>query len=99
MNTDCGRLVDEITYKKASEATDLATQSAILGPFFQTDHKIRKKDESVVEKAPEDAEVAYIYGQVVDATTKKPVVNASIDIWEASTNGETKEQSNNRGYG
>jgi len=86
--------VDEITYKKASEATDLATQSAILGPFFQTDHKIRKKDESVVDKLPEDAEVAYVYGQVVDAATKKPVVNASIDIWEASTNGGTNEKSN-----
>jgi catechol 1,2-dioxygenase len=87
VEADGVRLVDEITYKKASEAADLATQSAILGPFFQTDHKIRKKGESVVEKRPEGAEVAYIYGQVVDVTTKKPVKNASIDIWEASTNG------------
>jgi catechol 1,2-dioxygenase len=39
---------------------------------------------------PKDAQVAYVYGQVVDATTKKPVVNASIDIWEASTNGGWK---------
>jgi len=85
-------LVDEITYKKASEATDLATQSAILGPFFQTDHKTRKKGESVVEKCPEGAEVAYLYGRVVDATTQKPVKNASIDIWEASTNGLYEQQ-------
>jgi len=85
-------LVDEITYKKASEATDLATQSAILGPFFQTDHKIRKNGESVVEKLGEGGEVAYVYGQVVDATTKKPVKNASIDIWEASTNGLYEQQ-------
>jgi catechol 1,2-dioxygenase len=90
VDADHGSLVDEITYKKASEATDLATQSAILGPFFQTDHKIRKKGESVIEKMPKDAQVAYVYGQVVDATTKKPVVNASIDIWEASTNGGLK---------
>lgn len=88
LNADECRLVDEITYKKASEATDLETQSAILGPFFQIDHKIRKKDESVVDKLPEDAEVAYLYGQVVDATTKKPIANASVDMWEASTNGE-----------
>jgi protocatechuate 3,4-dioxygenase beta subunit len=87
IEADAIRLVDEITYKKASEAADLATQSAILGPFFQTDHKIRKKGESVVEKCPEGAEVAYIYGKVVDAMTKKPVKSASIDIWEASTNG------------
>jgi len=86
--------VDEITYKKASEAADLATQSAILGPFFQTDHKIRQKGESVVDKCPDDAQVAYIWGKVVDATTKKPVVNASIDIWEASTNGDLDAYTN-----
>jgi catechol 1,2-dioxygenase len=87
-NTSPGRLVDEITYKKASEAADLATQSAILGPFFQTDHKIRKKGETCIEKMPEGAQVAYVYGKVIDAVSKKPVANASIDIWEASTNGK-----------
>ncbi|EXJ76169.1 uncharacterized protein A1O5_00677 [Cladophialophora psammophila CBS 110553] len=89
-------LVDEITYKKAAEAADLATQSAILGPFFQTDHTIRKKGESISTNTPEDAEVVYLYGRVVDATTKKPLANASVDVWEASTNGLYEQQDENQ---
>ncbi|KIW30042.1 uncharacterized protein PV07_05821 [Cladophialophora immunda] len=85
-------LVDEITYKKAAEAADLATQSAILGPFFQTDHTIRKKGDSISANTPEDAEVVYLYGQVTDATTKKPLANASVDVWQASTNGLYEQQ-------
>lgn len=80
--------MDEITYKKASEATDLATQSAILGPFFRTDHPIRQKGDTISFNTPDDAQVVYMYGQVLDAKTKKPLANASIDVWEASTNGE-----------
>ncbi|KIW99009.1 uncharacterized protein Z519_00672 [Cladophialophora bantiana CBS 173.52] len=89
-------LVDEITYKKAAEAADLATQSAILGPFFQTDHTIRKKGDSISTNTPEDAEVVYLYGRVVDATTKKPLANASVDVWEASTNGLYEQQDENQ---
>lgn len=85
---DRDRLVDEITYKKASEATDVATQSAILGPFYRQDHPIREKDATISFNAPEDAEAVYMYGQVLDAKTKKPLSNAKIDVWEASTNGE-----------
>jgi len=79
--------VDEITYKKASEAADLATQGAILGPFFRHDHPIREKGATVSFNAPEDAIPVYMYGQVLDAKTKKPLADATIDIWQASTNG------------
>lgn len=51
------RLVDEITYKKASEATGVATQSAILGPFFRNDHPVREKGASISSDTPKDAEV------------------------------------------
>lgn len=85
-------LVDEITYKKASEAADLATQSAILGPFFRQDHPVRKKGDSISFNTPKDADVVYMYGKVIDAVTKKPLVNASIDVWEASTNGLYEQQ-------
>ncbi|KAG9780808.1 putative dioxygenase, partial [Aureobasidium melanogenum] len=80
-------LVDEITYKKASEATDLATQSAILGPFYRTDHPIRKNGETISFNPPDDAEPVYMYGQVFDAVSKKPLANAALDVWECSTNG------------
>lgn len=86
------RLVDEITYKRASEATDLATQSAILGPFFRANDPIREKGSTITFNTPKDAQVAYMYGTVVDAKTKKPLVGASVDVWEASTNGECYDQ-------
>ena len=85
------RLVDEITYKRASEATDVATQSAILGPFFRADHPIREKGATISFNTPEDAQVVYMYGQVKDAVTGKPLPNAVIDVWEASTNGQLQE--------
>ncbi|KIV86045.1 hypothetical protein PV11_01685 [Exophiala sideris] len=85
-------LVDEITYKKASEATNLATQSAILGPFFRHDHPTREKGATISSNTPEDATPVYMYGQVLDAKTKKPLTNATIDVWEASTNGLYEQQ-------
>ena len=95
-SADIDRLVDEITYKKASEATDVATQSAILGPFFRQDHPVREKGANISTDTPENAEVAYMYGQVLDCTTKKPVKGATIDVWEASTNGLYEQQDDNQ---
>lgn len=31
-----------------------------------------------------------MHGRVLDAATQKPLVNASVDVWEASTNGESR---------
>lgn len=85
-------LVDEITYKKASEAADVATQSAILGPFFRHDHPTREKGSTISFDTPDDAQVAYMYGTVTDAKTKKPLAGATIDVWQASTNGMYEQQ-------
>lgn len=80
-------LVDEITYKKASEAADTATQSAILGPFLRTDHPVRSKGANIHITKGEGAEQLYFFGQVVDAKSGQPLANASVDVWMASTNG------------
>jgi catechol 1,2-dioxygenase len=80
-------LVDEITYKKAAEANDTVTQSAILGPFFRHDAPKREKNASITFATPEDGQVVYVHGQVLNAKDKKPLPNASVDIWQASTNG------------
>lgn len=52
------RLVDEITYVKAAEATDVATQSAILGPFFREDHPVRQKGADISFDTPKNADVS-----------------------------------------
>ena len=85
--SDISRLVDEITYKKATEAHDDITQSAILGPFFRHDHPIREKGATITFDTPEDGQIVYMHGIVTDAKTKKPLANAEIDVWQASTNG------------
>lgn len=90
-------LVDEITYKKAcSEAANnggAVTASAILGPFFRTDAPVREKGATIhISKAP-GAEDVFFYGKVVDASSGKPLVGASVDVWQASTNGEPNSHS------
>jgi catechol 1,2-dioxygenase len=80
-------LVDEITYKKAAEAADTITQSAILGPFFRHDAPKREKNASITFDTPKDGQVVYMHGQVLNAKDMKPLPNASVDIWQASTNG------------
>ena len=81
------RLVDEITYKLAADAKDSHTQSAILGPFFRADHPVRQNGDSITSDTPEDGEVAYMHGRVVDSETGEPLAGAEIDVWQASTNG------------
>lgn len=89
-------LVDEITYKKASEAHDLVTQTAILGPFFRHDAPLRKNGSTITFNTPEDGQVVYMHGTVTDAKTKKPLKNASVDVWQASTNGLYEQQDENQ---
>lgn len=81
--------MDEITYKKAAEAADSATQSAILGPFFRHDRPTRNKGDSIHITRGEGAIDVYMYGRVVDASTGRPLVGATVDIWQASTNGKS----------
>lgn len=79
--------MDEITFKKASEAHDSVTQTAILGPFFRHDAPTRKNGTTITFNTPKDGEVTYMHGIVTDAKTKKPLAGASVDVWQASTNG------------
>ncbi|KAG9236179.1 Intradiol ring-cleavage dioxygenase [Amylocarpus encephaloides] len=84
-------LVDEITFKMAAETDDSATASAILGPFFRHDHPILENESTIVHGV-DDGEIAYMHGIVRDLKTKKPVQDAWIDVWQASTNGLYEQQ-------
>jgi len=84
-------LIDEITFKLASEAHNSATASAILGPFFRHDAP-ELENESTIVHGVDDGEIAYMHGVVVDTKSKKPIPNVSIDIWQASTNGLYEQQ-------
>ena len=82
------RLVDDITFTAATKSTNGVTASAILGPFYREDHPVRENGSTITFDTPKDGEVTYMHGKVTDAKTGKPLANASIDVWQASTNGE-----------
>lgn len=88
------RLVDEITFKLADEATDAPTATAILGPFFRADTPFRSNGENIVKTVPKDGkgEIAFMNGRVMDFETKKPLVGAVVEVWQASTNGLYEQQ-------
>ncbi|KAK6606755.1 catechol dioxygenase [Botrytis cinerea] len=85
-------LVDEITFKKAADAVDAPTASAILGPFFRHDAPVLENESSIIQTAVDDGEIVYMHGTVTDHTTKKPIVGATVDAWQASTNGLYEQQ-------
>ncbi|KAL4925612.1 intradiol ring-cleavage dioxygenase [Aspergillus undulatus] len=89
-------LVDEITFKLADEATDAPTATAILGPFFRADTPFRQNGDNIVKTAPKASdpkgEMAFMHGRVVDFESKKPLVGAVVEVWQASTNGLYEQQ-------
>ncbi|THV50969.1 hypothetical protein BGAL_0128g00040 [Botrytis galanthina] len=85
-------LVDEITFKKAADAVDAPTASAILGPFFRHDAPVLENDSSIIQTPVDDGEIVYMHGTVTDYKTKKPIVGATVDAWQASTNGLYEQQ-------
>jgi len=85
-------LIDDITYRAATKSADTATTSAILGPFWRADRPTRENGTSITFNTPKDGQVALMHGQILDAKTGKPVPNASVDVWQASTNGLYEQQ-------
>lgn len=84
--------MDEITFTLANEAKDAPTATAILGPFFRADTPWRELGEDIVKTRPADAELVFMHGQVLDFKTKEPLAGASVEVWQASTNGLYEQQ-------
>lgn len=82
-------LVDDITFSAATKsAANAPTASAILGPFWRNDHPVRPNGTTISFETPDDAQVAFMHGRVTDAKSGEPIVGATVDVWQASTNGE-----------
>ncbi|KAJ5609795.1 hypothetical protein N7528_010362 [Penicillium herquei] len=89
-------LVDEITFTLADEAADAPTATAILGPFFRADTPWRENGADIVVTKPDDAQMAFMHGRILDFATQKPLVGASVEVWQASTNGLYEQQDPNQ---
>ncbi|RMJ16509.1 hypothetical protein CDV36_003808 [Fusarium kuroshium] len=85
-------LVDDITHRAAAKDSASGTATAILGPFWRADTPIRENGTTITFDTPKDGVVAYLYGTVTSAATGAPLPNASVEVWQASTNGLYEQQ-------
>lgn len=84
-------LVDEITYKHLTEAGNDATASAILGPFWRRDAPRRALGTSIVNGI-KNGDHTYIFGRVLDHSTREPIKDAELDVWHTAPNGLYDQQ-------
>lgn len=80
--------MDDITHRQAAKNGLSGTETAILGPFWRHDTPTRENGTTITFDTPADAKVAYLYGTLTCASTGKPIPNASVEVWQASTNGK-----------
>ncbi|RDA95814.1 hypothetical protein CP533_5213 [Ophiocordyceps camponoti-saundersi (nom. inval.)] len=85
-------LVDDITLG----LSDAATSSAILGPMWRADAPTRENGSTISFDTPADAEMVLMHGRIVDSDTGEPLPGASVDVWQASTNGLYEQQDPNQ---
>ncbi|KAF2001701.1 aromatic compound dioxygenase [Amniculicola lignicola CBS 123094] len=84
-------LVDEITYKLASDAKDEPTATAILGPFWREEAPQKKMGETIVSGI-ESKDRTWMHGTVADFRTGSPVEGAVLDVWHTAPNGLYEQQ-------
>ncbi|KAK7409137.1 hypothetical protein QQX98_008687 [Neonectria punicea] len=85
-------LVDDITHRAASKDSNSGTLTAILGPFWRADTPVRPNGTTITFETPEDGIVTFLHGTITSAETGKPIPNASVEVWQASTNGLYEQQ-------
>ncbi|UNI17586.1 Catechol 1,2-dioxygenase [Purpureocillium takamizusanense] len=85
-------LVDHITFSAATKSTKGLTASAILGPFWRHDTPLRENGSSISFDTPADAQVVFMHGRVADVATGAPLADATVEVWQASTNGLYEQQ-------
>ena len=84
-------LVDEITFKVATDAPDQPTATAILGPFWREDAPRRSMGDTIVHGI-KDGDHTFMHGRVTDFVTGEPIENAELDIWHTAPNGLYEQQ-------
>ncbi|KAF2219801.1 Intradiol ring-cleavage dioxygenase [Elsinoe ampelina] len=85
-------LVDEITYKVATDAPDLPTATAILGPFWRKDAPKRAMGDSIIIGGIEKGDYTLMSGEITDFVTGKPIEGAEVDVWHTAPNGLYEQQ-------
>jgi catechol 1,2-dioxygenase len=89
-------LVDEITYKLASDAADEPTATAILGPFWRKDAPEKQMGDTIVSGFEDKGDRTWMHGIVTDFKTGKPIEGALLDVWHTAPNGLYEQQDDNQ---
>ncbi|KAF7552343.1 hypothetical protein G7Z17_g4379 [Cylindrodendrum hubeiense] len=76
----------------ASKNANSGTLTAILGPFWRADTPTRPNGTTISFETPKDGIVSFLHGTITCANTGKPIPNASVEVWQASTNGLYEQQ-------
>lgn len=73
--------------KRMDESHGEPTPSSILGPFWSPNAPVRPLGGSIIQD-PHDGQVTRMHGKVNDLATGKGVPGATVDIWQAFSNGK-----------
>jgi catechol 1,2-dioxygenase len=84
-------LIDAINHQRPPTAVGYA----LVGPFYRANAPRRKRGGSIVSDDTEGKRVR-ISGRVYDLTTRAPVAGATLDVWQAATNGLYENQDANQ---
>ncbi len=76
------RLVNALHDRRATED---ATKSSLVGPFYRTDSPTLKLGDTIVTKPTNGQEVC-LYGRVTNSAGK-PVANATVQVWQPDETG------------
>lgn len=81
------QLIEAINHRRPQSAVGFA----LVGPFFRANAPVRKRGESTVSDATKGDRVR-ITGKVYELNSKAPVAGATLDVWQAATNGLYENQ-------
>jgi catechol 1,2-dioxygenase len=70
---------------------DSAVGFALVGPFYRANAPVLERGESIMSPGTAGERVR-ITGRVYDLTTEAPIAGATLDVWQAATNGLYENQ-------
>lgn len=89
--TGISQLVEAVNHARPQSAVGFA----LVGPFYRANAPLRKRGECIASNDTEGDRVR-ITGKVCDLTTNAPVAGATLDVWQAATNGLYENQDENQ---
>jgi catechol 1,2-dioxygenase len=85
------QLIEMINHQRPTNSVGFA----LVGPFYRANVPLRQKGESIASIDTLGKRVT-IRGSVFDIADGKPIQNATLDIWQAATNGLYETQDSNQ---